>query len=121
MNDADIIKALECCLNCGDCDNCIYSDVKCIDMTKDALDLINRQKVEIERWETEYKRVCAERDAHICTNNFVRNEAIKELAERLKVHSFLPLGTWMAEKVVTEKHIDSLVKEMTEGADNDSN
>lgn len=41
-----------------------------------------------------------------------RTEAIKEFAGRLKVESFPPLGTWISERVVTEKIIDDLVKEM---------
>ena len=59
MSDEDIIKALECCkysVNNKDCENCPY--VECETMTgcvgellEDALDLINRQKAEIERLE----------------------------------------------------------------------
>ena len=56
MNDNEIIKALECCVEIGenDCQNCPYfNDVSCgcrnYENLKDALDLINRQKAEIER------------------------------------------------------------------------
>lgn len=54
MTDNEIIKALECCMkgnNCGGC--CPYDDEddtceECTSkLTKDALDLINRQKAEI--------------------------------------------------------------------------
>lgn len=57
MNDNEIIKALECCIeydetkNCMACPYCGHSGffVGCSDaMKKDILDLINRQKAEIE-------------------------------------------------------------------------
>lgn len=52
MKDNDIIKALEYCADgryCGDCGYDIKS-AKCIaKIMKDSIDLINRQKAEIER------------------------------------------------------------------------
>lgn len=57
MTDNEIIKALNCCMN-ADCINCPrwtdewYSGM-CNDFLKDVLDLINRQKAEIERLEKE--------------------------------------------------------------------
>ena len=51
MTEAEIIKALECCSSspakCGDCPCLQLCD--CLAVEKDALDLINRQKAEIER------------------------------------------------------------------------
>jgi hypothetical protein len=55
MTDNEIIKALECCIN-DDCEDCPFygenaPDVygNCVQNTKrNALDLINRQKAEIE-------------------------------------------------------------------------
>lgn len=52
MMDTEIIKALECCKNpipmCDDCP--VGSGGMCFDLLKDyAIDLINRQKAEIER------------------------------------------------------------------------
>ena len=54
MTDNEIIKALECCGSKGllsFCDDCPYCEGGwCINkMPKDTLDLINRQKAEIER------------------------------------------------------------------------
>ena len=57
MTDNDIIKALECCTVCSSietCGRCPYAECPtrkgCVgEMVKDALDLINRQKAEIER------------------------------------------------------------------------
>lgn len=49
MTEAGIIKALECCKN-DDCDNCPNNFGNCYaNLAGYALDLINRQKAEIER------------------------------------------------------------------------
>ena len=56
MNDCEIVKALECCLLCSDCAGCpfvgkSYGKDYCFDkMVRVAIDLINRQKAEIEKW-----------------------------------------------------------------------
>lgn len=55
MTDNDIVKALECCKsNCG-CGGCfLKKEEYCVNVLKNlALDLINRQKAEIERLKTE--------------------------------------------------------------------
>ena len=53
MNDEEIIKALECCSVRGNCDGCPCDKEwgkSCISIgMKNALELINRQKAEIER------------------------------------------------------------------------
>lgn len=56
MTNAEIIKALECCINNGDvCDNCPRfrkkkSSRDCVgEILREALALINRQQVEIEK------------------------------------------------------------------------
>ena len=52
MTDGNIMKALECCtdVDCLKCSDCPYHDhTECIcDMSKDAFELINRQKDQIE-------------------------------------------------------------------------
>ena len=87
MTDNDIIKALECC-GCDNyqCDNCPYAYKTCT-VYKDSLDLINRQKAEIEKW----KALAENGESAIDTNNRlvqkfaeIKSEAIKEFAERLK-------------------------------------
>ena len=55
-----------------------------IQTLKGAIDLISRQQAEIDALKAHLKRVCAERDAHICTSNFIKSEAVKEFAEKLK-------------------------------------
>lgn len=59
MNDNDIIKALECCKD-RRCDICVRQcnhfaeeSICRLDLIEHALDLINRQKAEIERLKTE--------------------------------------------------------------------
>ena len=93
MTDNEIIKALECCsYDNYQCDNCPYAYKTCT-VYKDSLDLINRQKAEIERLREETAELIDDRYAtqllcHLIkkeddTRN-VRSDAIKEFAERLK-------------------------------------
>ena len=97
---------------------CVYKTVvpfpecrlKCV---KDALDLINRQKVEIERLEKEKDSrliTCIAKDIETA-----KSEAIKEFAERLKSRlRFYYQNQGMLEKEFCLIHIDKAVKEMTE-------
>lgn len=126
MTDKDIIKALECCRNeNGICSDCPYSDdyTNCnTRIAKDVLDLINRQKAEIEKW-----KALAENGASaIDTNNRlvqkfaeIKTEAIKEFGKRLKsrindsVFNYWNNNTggyYLAEDVPDE--IDNLIDEM---------
>ena len=69
MRDNDIIEALECCLakdlvndRCEECPN-FFMGTRCMDsMLKDALDLINRQKAEIDYWKSKAFDGCMERE-----------------------------------------------------------
>ncbi len=127
MTDNEIIKALECCFtdNFGDCEECplkckrddIFS---CMRTKQEAtLDLINRQKAEIERLKAEKQSIkyCYEQAksyndtlAESCEKNCkkfnmtTRAEAIKEFAERVKEQTFH----------YYDYDIDNLVKEITE-------
>ena len=137
MKDNEIIKALDCCgfeygNLCSVCPKYEKDNDFCQEELHNyAIDLINRQKEEIKEWKrvvetlveqhekdkaeidglrADLKRVCAERDAHICTNNFIKSEAVKEFAERLKariIEDFLKYNT-----DTTIGYIDNLVKEM---------
>ena len=54
MTDNDIIKALECCGIKSDCKGCYFDtheaeDICAREIVKNAFDLINRQRAEIER------------------------------------------------------------------------
>ena len=90
MTDNEIIKALECCctLNGVGCRNCPQYDIHsamCVkNLIRNALDLIDRQKAEIERLE----KVLNGRDQLINALNKcykqAKSEAIKEFAEELE-------------------------------------
>ena len=127
MNEAKIMKALECCY-AAKCSECPY-EIQCIKlMVKDALDLINRKNAENER----LQRLGASAARRMVK---ARAEAIKEFAERVglywlqfvideirefatkagldPVYSFNP-----TEKELNEKHkeilewLDQIAKEM---------
>lgn len=122
MNDNDIVKALMCCKD-AECLNCPrwtdewYSG-QCNDFLQDVLDLINRQKEEIERLnhiraelskEIDIWKDIAKRETGYV--GIARSEAIKEFAERLKAEATLQHG---GVTVVYGSCIDNLAKEMTE-------
>ena len=135
MNDAEIIKALECC-------SMPHTEVKCfcckstnVDICSKLnptiiLDLINRQKAEIEKLESKnntltidnaiLKSIIGSLKDDIQT---AKSEAIREFAEKLKEKSCNHLveydeGGW-SERVsaVKVENIDSLVEEMTSDED----
>lgn len=101
MTDNEIIKALKCCAtdDGDDCSQCPYGNIVykpgnggCVNRCrKDALDLINRKKAEIEQ---EIKEI--------------KSKAIKEFARELKC------GVPQETGVIRCKDIDDLVKQMTE-------
>ena len=133
MTDNEIIKALECCTQQAGCSGCpLVNSIQmkyrggyaCAEeMRKCALDLINRQKAEIERLEkkanTPFAKITFDRDElqeivyEYVKNieidiNLAKSEAIKEFAERLKC------GVPQETGVIRCADVDNLVKEMTE-------
>ena len=133
MTDNEIIKALECCGNSltETCDNCPYRDNEkwhktycTFTLCDDALDLINRQKAEIERLTINMnafglgmKREKERADRNLDNLKAVlderanHSEAVKEFAERLKEIALQD----SAFGYVDCYDIDNLVKEFTEG------
>lgn len=131
MTDNEIIKALECCIDC-DCKNCPCQTENghCMEIDETLiLDLINRQKAEIEklkkRFDMSRKELSRRREinSRICELNKnllterknAKSEAIREFAKKLKycvnyVHS--PIGGSVLYDAI--EIINSLVKEMTE-------
>lgn len=85
----------------------------------DLIEIIDRQQNEIDILKADLKRVCAERDARICTNNFIKSEAIKEFANKLKKHSRKMQSSDFSgdfwDVAVLVEDIDNLVKEMVGG------
>lgn len=115
MTEREIIKGLECCYTGYSCKDCPYycGNEDCPELViKDALDLINRQKAEIERLEEMYdSSVSSERNV-VDNIGYEKSEAIKEFAERLKEKA---TSTFYEEHMyVDTEDIDNLVKEMTE-------
>ena len=115
--DEEIIKAMECCekttaIGCKDCplgeerdtgETCVTT------LCKNVLDLINRQKAEIEKLEKgELSKAMTFNSETIkrCVD-----EAIREFAERLKEKHKNHL---VCNIYVLNNEIDNLVKEMTE-------
>ena len=110
--DEEIVKALECCqshtiTDCRDCPN-RASGHNCVnELMRNALDLINRQKAEIERLKAEQMMAEGYADA---LEERAKAEAIREFAERVMalIYSADDINP------VTEWQIDNLVAEMTE-------
>ena len=110
MTDKEIIKALECCTADEDCKHCplIKELSYCSDdIMKYALDLIQRQQIEIDIiqkfYETQYDQ----------TIKAAKYEAIKEFATRLEEYSYESMGNYgISHMVVSVKDIDNLIKEM---------
>jgi hypothetical protein len=119
MTDEMIIKVLECC-KAGDCDNCPFYGRKedCeVELPEEALNLINRQKAEIERYRKEHKEFCIRLgNLHslelkvMDRADEIKSEAIKEFAERLKEKA--GRGFWNELAFVDVDDIDNLVEEM---------
>lgn len=82
-------------------------------IVRKAEEEINRQQVEIDGLRADLKRVCAERDSRTFTNNFIKSEAIKEFAEKLKEKSFKTIRNYgLTKDVVEVSTINNLLKEM---------
>ena len=111
MSDNEIIKALECCTTdkCKGCPLFNVPKVKgCMKLMENALDLINRQKAEIESL-NEKERILIFQLAE------EHEKAIKEFAEKLK-EEYPADGRYqeITNTVIRIFHstIDNLVKEM---------
>lgn len=117
MTDTEIIKALECCVRQkNSCNGCPAHTMNCTPRVAMAfaLDLINRQKVEIERLKSKKELYFDRWQESLDFAKEDRAEAIKEFAERLKVEKY----PWKQDHLYSTKliidDIDNLVKEMTE-------
>ena len=130
MTDKDIIKALECCGIKTDCKGCYFDtheseDICAREIVKNAFDLINHQKEEIEFLrKTIGKNDKKALDVTLEEIEKSRVEAITEFAERLKqtitneINTYYNSnggGYYLAEDTIED--IDNLVKEMTGNAE----
>ena len=102
MTDNEIIKALECCSQHSS------RNRHCVSMF-DALDLINRQKAEMERLYKENDRL----SQCVLYHDGQIVDAVKEFAERCK-------DLFLEEDEITRARIDNLLKEMV-GEDSSPN
>lgn len=120
FTDEDLIKALEHCTSsttgeaCNGCPFC-KTDV-CVEMDNAlniyALDLINRQRAEIERLTIKLDAMRSAANSFKMHYNNGRSEAIKEFADGVEND----LGdVFMVNHPVVSAIIDKRVKEMTEG------
>lgn len=113
MTDTEIIKALECCTSTTEigCELCPYSStVNCLlRSTQDALELINRQKAEIEQLRTE-------KDKLIRTYRECQEAVLAEFAERLRdvrqIVTVQDMDGTSVRTVITERDLIRVEKEM---------
>ena len=121
LTDEDIIKALECCID-GYCRGCMYGDTDQFhckdDLMQNTLDLINRQKAEIERLQNERIERIRELTKVVYDKEIAeaKTEAIKEFAEKLpEIIPHFDDGHTTMECVV--RAVKKLVKELIEKND----
>ena len=122
--DDKIIEALERCLDdsigCGTCpefDNGHSDKAECeLSLLRKTVDLINRQKAEIERLQKQLKEGI---DLSDDVFKIVKTEAYKEFAERLKESTFFMQDEdGFDVSVVYVSDIDRTLKELSEVSDN---
>ena len=123
MTDNEIIKALECCRDAEsvfDCQNCPYIECTnkkgCItELHGDILDIINRQKAEIERLrntvKTDFLTVTEKLKLSQSEISEIRTEAIKEFAKSISRLSFSDEEN--GESMMYLQDVYDLVEEMT--------
>ena len=132
MTDAEIIKALECCTTkgakCSDCPAFKKVDRSdCKKYFRGAIDLITRQKAEIDRLETENEILSRNADTAFQdglneaqdlyaeqVKDEIKSEAIKEFAEKVKSNKN-KLFTYIYSIRGFDEQIDNLVKEYEKG------
>lgn len=111
MTDNEIIKALEVCTSeMQDCEICpLLGNCDPLFLDSRALDLIDRQRAEIER----LKKFLAEEEEKykLCAKRFYK-VGVKDFAERLKEKSYPFPCAIGVENAVTIRVIDDLAKEM---------
>lgn len=113
MKTDDVLKALRQCAAGGSCRHCpLEEEVGCRPKLMDfAVETIGRQKTEIESLQ---KRIVNWREDMDYHPENVRDEAIREFAERLKRrHLRLRSRFGVVRCCLSENDIDRLVKEMT--------
>ena len=113
MTDKEIIKALECCLSQnGECDKCPQHSRNCVDdLLHQSLDLINRQKAEIEKLTINMNAFGLGMIREKERADTSKAEAIKEFAERLQDRCDTQEGC------IYSSDIGAVLNEMVGGSD----
>lgn len=125
MTDNEIIRALECWSTPHGCTGCPFIEQGCfdcgnipMDISKNILDLINRQKAEIGKLTGEKIFYMDKYHEFAKTAECIKSEAIKEFADKLcdKIVSYSLHVDCEGVETLNRLYgmIDSLVKEMTE-------
>ena len=111
MTDNEIIKALKCCrcTTIKDCGSCpFYCFNNCTsNLATETLDLINRQKAEIERLE----KTAFDKGLDLSViYKIAKDKAIKDFAKQVKMELCYEFGGLLPSSIADR--IDNLVKEM---------
>lgn len=109
--DEEIINVLERCISSITCLDCPLADGECMKLPVHELDLITRQKAEIERLEKELMKCKLEKEMLYQTVEEIKSEAIKEFADRLK--NLWYDNRYDSPDIEFDYFVDNLVKEMT--------
>ena len=112
MTDNEIIKALENEIRSAEYVDSEYCDGVDLTIIKNTLDLINRQKAEIEELQIENKSLRSAANCYKLHYNEARTEAYKEFAERLKDEAQMADCFDSYSMVVGTHFINNLLKEM---------
>ena len=112
MTDNEIIKALESEVKSAEYVDSYYCNGVGLTLIKSAIDLINRQKAEIEELKIENKSLRSAANCYKLHYNEARTEAYKEFAERLKEEAQMADCFDSYSMVVGTHFINNLVKEM---------
>ena len=122
FTDEEIIKALECCIKSEKIKDCLKSECHFSkewglcpgnELQKLYLDLINRQKAEIERLNKKVEELSDILSGTIRIRYAkAKAEAYKEFAEKLKDAAMSCLMGGKYYKIITTRCIDTLLKEM---------
>ena len=117
FTDDEIVKALNCCCNNEDCIGCPCLDHGCYYEVQYSLDLINRQKAEIERLNKEVDRL----SQCVLYHEGQIIDAIKEFAERLLDEYDIWTESDVAEYQYVYGLVNNLVKETTNKLEENNN
>ena len=112
MTDNEIIKALESEVKSTEYVDSDYCNGVDLTLIKSAIDLINRQKTEIEGLKIENKSLRSAANCYKLHYNEARTEAYKEFAERLKEEAQMADCFDSYNMVVGTHFINNLLTEM---------